>query len=242
MMQTNNENSFLRAFRLHRSGIRFLGAGLYCDAIHTLIHGLEVVKFSVEEDSYETVSVKFARWKQGKSLGRIQQQSKMEVDKRPMDHTCYTNEEWMTSMLKPCCNRCRGSLVGAMLYNMALAYHLHAINFEKGNQLYAYLNQASSLYTAAEGILQKYNVSIPPSLETNERHIHWVICSRPVPDSALLMDLQSPNMEAANFGSITRHQHQQNHEQQQQQQQQQPKETMCCFLTESNGVEANFGS
>lgn len=224
----NNENSFLRAFRLHRSGIRFLGAGSYRDAIHTLIHGLVVLEFSREkEDSHDNVSVKFARWKD--ATGRTQQ-SNLKVNKRPMDHTCYTNEEWMTSMLKPCCNRCRGSLVGAILYNMALAYHLYAITNEEGNTLYAYLNQASSLYSAAEGILHKYNVAIPPSLENNERHIHWVICSRPVPDSALLSLTPPPNAEA-NFGRI----------------QQRPTdhgksimETRICSLTQSNAVEANF--
>ncbi|CAJ1965067.1 unnamed protein product [Cylindrotheca closterium] len=234
------ENSFLRAFRLHRSGIRFLGAGLYCDAIHTLMHGLELLHFSADDEdknSFDNVSVKFARWKQLESAsasGRIQHPSEIQVNKTPMDHTCYTNEEWMTPMLKPCCNRCRGSLVGAMLYNMALAYHLHAITFEQdGNRLYSYLNQASSLYSAAEGILQKYNVSIRSSLETNERHIHYLICSRPVPESALFSlhsSSSSLNVEA-NFGSIL--------------QQRQPNETglnaTICSLAQSNGMAADFG-
>lgn len=233
-----NENRFLRAFRLHRSGIRFVGAGLYCDAIHTLIHGLEELQFSMrnEDVSFDVVAVKYTRWNGMKNaaLGRINH-PEMEVNRKPMEHTCYRNEEWMTPILKPCCSRCRGSLLAALLYNMALAYHLHAMSFEQGSQLlYSYMYQASSLYGAAEGILQKYDIPVPPSLGNNEQHIHLVICSSPVLDSSLLglQAAASPNMRPANFGSMM-------------EQERHLGATVCSMIQStrnSNTVEADFGT
>jgi len=225
-MPSANENIFLRAFRLHRSGIRFLRAGLHSDAIHSLIHGLEVLQFSMQEDCHDSVDVKFARWKQNINAVERSRLQTLQIDKKPLDHSCYTNEEWMTTTLRPCCHRCRGSLVAAMLYNMALGYHLHALTFEEGNQLFSFLNQTSTLYSAAEGILRKYDLPIPESLENNERHIHWIICSGPVADSALL-SFRLPNA-GATFDSIILPN---NNE----------VDSNLCHV-QANAVEADFGS
>jgi hypothetical protein len=169
-MQPSSTNTFLPAFQLHRSGIRFLTAGLYVDAIHTIIQGLETLQVSLHGRSDFTLQAE--RWKKVYPLD-MHQQKAFTVDMKPMHHSCFTNEEWMTTYLQPCCSSCQGSLIAALVYNLALAYHLHAVNSEEGATLYSYLNQALKLYSAAETYLRQYGLaaSTPLFLENNIRHI-----------------------------------------------------------------------
>jgi hypothetical protein len=170
MMQSSSANTFLPAFQLHRSGVRFLTAGLYVDAIHTLIQGLETLQVSLRDRRDLTLQAE--RWRKEYPL-EMHQQKAFTVGMKPMNHSCFTNEEWMTTYLQPCCSSCQGSLIAALVYNLALAYHLHALNSEKGANLYSYLNEALKLYSAAETYLRQYGLaaSIPLVLENNVRHI-----------------------------------------------------------------------
>jgi hypothetical protein len=169
-MQSSSANTFLPAFQLHRSGVRFLAAGLYVDAIHTLIQGLETLQVSLL--GRRDVTLQAERWKKVYPL-EMHQQKAFTVDMKPMDHSCFTNEQWITTYLQPCCSSCQGSLIAALVYNLALAYHLHALNSEEGANLYSYLNQALELYSAAETSLRQYGLaaSVRLVLENNVRHI-----------------------------------------------------------------------
>lgn len=170
IMKSCSASPFLRAFRLHRSGIRFLNAGYYVDSIHTIIEGLEILQVSLDADRKD-VTVLSQRWG-NPSFEKLPKRTFI-IDRNAMEHCCFTNEEWMNADLQPCCSFCQGSLKSAMVYNLALAYHLQALELDDGVSRVSYLNQALKLYAAAESSLRQRGLasSIPFGLENNSRHI-----------------------------------------------------------------------
>ena len=94
----NFETPFLRAFKLHRSSVRFLSANLYSDAIFSIIDGLDILQVQLgpqdgsKDDEYN---------KTPSSQSTITNTSDVSnpslVDKRPLDHSCFARheEDWM---------------------------------------------------------------------------------------------------------------------------------------------------
>eukprot|EP00980_Cylindrotheca_fusiformis_P016306 scaffold4844_cov112-Cylindrotheca_fusiformis.AAC.4 len=180
-MKHSSATIFLRSLRLHRSGVRFLSAQYYVDAIHTILQGLELMEVSLTGRS--DVSILFDRWTKTYPLEIMNRRSYM-IDTEAMDHCCFAKEEWMASDLKPNCCHCEGFLVSAMVYNLALAYHQYALSHgERTTTRYSYLREALRIYSAAETLLRQHGLedSIPPGLENNVRHI---LCSTTVQHDA----------------------------------------------------------
>jgi hypothetical protein len=116
MMQSPSAITFFPAFQLHRSGVRFLKAGLYVDAIHTIIQGLETLQVSLPDRRDATLQAE--RWKKVYPL-EMHQQKAFTVEMKPMQHSCFPNEEWMTTYLQPCCSSCQGSLIATLHVNLS---------------------------------------------------------------------------------------------------------------------------
>jgi hypothetical protein len=168
-------SSFADAIQLHRSSVRFLFTGLYTDAIHSLIQGLDLLKIRLETEDIELSTLHTLSKDENYALD---DKAACVIDRKPFDHRCFAGEECLTEASRyPSCPSCQPSLIFAMLYNLALAYHLYAVNNNVETDYIALLQQASRLYReAARRFREQDPVSISPSaLERNLFHVQNTI-------------------------------------------------------------------
>ena len=172
------QKRFVEACHLHRSSVRFLLAGFYSDAIHSLIQGLSILQISIEEpgDILQSPSYKSCIM----NGNAFYEESSLTIDSKPLDHSCFAREEWtIISSHFPRCKSCWSSLVIAMVYNLALAYHLHGMSILGEKECLAVLNEAHRLYRDAARRFHEQDESspAPSAFETNLLHIHRTIFS-----------------------------------------------------------------
>jgi len=187
----NFDTPFLRAFKLHRSSVRFLSANLYSDAIFSIIDGLDILQVQLglqdgsKDDEYN---------KKPSSQSTITNTSDVSnpslVDNRPLDHSCFARheEDWMIVASRyPCCPSCEPSLILSMIYNLALSYHLHGLEQDNEANFFMHLQQASKIFMEFRIRFQRNNkdTPLPEMLENNLLHIQNALQSSEKPDKTL---------------------------------------------------------
>lgn len=146
------------ATECHHSSVRYLVAGMYVDCIETILEGLGALEVTLVNDY---VSIHTAA-----DNDTLPDPTSV-VDKSPVD----LSYEDIKS---------RSDLLIALLYNLALAYHLHALTLDEKQSCYRTLEDAFKLYREVERRLrirdsicieQDTIYFISPSLENNIRHL-----------------------------------------------------------------------
>jgi hypothetical protein len=146
------------SIQYHCSSVRFIRAGLYLDAIHSIIQSLEVLQ--VKLTLSDIPDTQLISDKEGMdSCHHI-------LSRSPMDPTQYEM-------------RSSADLPIALIYNLALAFHLFAIA-EINDEIHNFnsiLQESLRLYNEAERRILSDNANsvAATTLQNNVRHLHAVI-------------------------------------------------------------------
>ena len=178
MTTRSKSSSFLHAWRLHRSSVRFLRAHMYADAVHSIIEGLDILQVQFTLDTPDDAISDTDRWTTGSPHALFDNNSAISIDRKPFDHCCFIAEDSVSETSDHlCCTSCESSLEVVMIYNLALSYHIYGITCDKGTNTYPFLNQGLRLYREAERRYKDHNSSstVPSALEINMHHIYSTI-------------------------------------------------------------------
>eukprot|EP00980_Cylindrotheca_fusiformis_P016305 scaffold4844_cov112-Cylindrotheca_fusiformis.AAC.3 len=178
-MPCKTKNNFRQASNDHCASVRFIIAGLYPDAILSIIEGLSKLQIELDiilspPDVKDSIMVN--------RCSGSQDRQDIVIDRTPLDRSPVTHMELIpvvpprTDLGCPSCN----SVASVMMYNLALAYHLNAISDDTKPDYYHQLDQALQLYDRAERMLFKYDDDLHSqmprsSLECNVRHVRHAI-------------------------------------------------------------------
>jgi hypothetical protein len=139
----------------HKSSVRYINAGMYSDAIQSLILGLAALEVTLVHDDASIESL------EDQDLCGC---GDLILDRNPFDPSSMDKEP-------------RSDLVHiALIYNLALAYHLYAMteNEEDPKYLCVVLKDALKLYQATEKRLCNLDSTssfVIPALRDNMRHV-----------------------------------------------------------------------
>lgn len=165
---------FRHASDYHSSSLRFIIAGLYLDAILSIIEGLSKLQIDLDVgDPPDDPIYRFFETKNNSSL----EEKAVFIDRTPFDHSTVAHvkltvppPEVDANFGCPSC----GAVASVMIYNLALAYHLKAASDDRAPGYCRQLTQAKNLYKRAEQMITKHpdlKSRMPPSLEYNLRHV-----------------------------------------------------------------------
>eukprot|EP00980_Cylindrotheca_fusiformis_P021378 scaffold8252_cov92-Cylindrotheca_fusiformis.AAC.7 len=167
----SDEEIFVQALKFHSASLRYFAAGMFIDAIHSLLEGFQTLErlledygFNLKEEGPDTL----------KRLTSCVNCEAIEADAHPFDGNFLDREELRrTRILNGCPFPYHYDLILAMIYNLGLAYHMYALQ-QKTNSVPA-LHQSIHLYRAAQQLATRHDSSILicRSLENNLSHVHY---------------------------------------------------------------------
>jgi hypothetical protein len=183
----DDEEIFLQALKSHRASVRFSMAGLFVDAIHSILEG------------FETLEVLLGQY--GVTLNQVDPNAdvwfctsvngveSIQVDLYPLDGSFEDREETGRSRISSGCP-CpyHYDLLLAMIYNLGLAYHLYALKQRNRESYLAALHQSFNLYMQAKRLSATHDspILIRRSLENNLCHLHIMLHTKEIDRKATL--------------------------------------------------------
>jgi hypothetical protein len=154
-MNTTLQEKLHHTCQCHQSSVRYINAGMYSDAIHSLILGLAALEVTLVHDDASIESLEDEN-----SCGS----GDLILDRNPFDPSSMDRNPQSDLILI------------ALIYNLALAYHLYAMteNEEDPQYLSVVLKDALKLYQATEKRLCNLDSTssfVIPALRDNMRHV-----------------------------------------------------------------------
>ena len=153
----------------HDSSLRFIKAGLYEDAIHSLLEGTKVLNstlahygVSPQQESSPQYINKNLETIQSKVLKDDDETDQIVVDTTPLEYTRCDSASCPIGL----------DLLLTMKYNLGLAYHLYALSQNDPNLFRAGLYAALKFYHEVERQFGIHGIPAPSGLQNNIKHVY----------------------------------------------------------------------
>lgn len=177
LQEMRDEELFLHVLKWHQSGVRFLKAGYFVDAIHSFLEGFQPLESLLGQ--YEiTLTQHVDNDKANTPLHLQQQQQQVHPIQTPLDDAFGNREdEGRTRRLRGCPCPYHFNLLVIMIYNLALAFHLHANQLDDRETYRSMLRQSRNLYSQAGRLHATYGSDVlnMSFLENNLLHLHHIL-------------------------------------------------------------------
>jgi hypothetical protein len=154
-MNTTLQEELDYTCQCHQASVRYINAGMYSDAIHSIMLGLADLEVTLV---HEDASIESLEGQNSDGSGDLI------LDRHPFDPSSM-DESPQSDLIRI-----------ALIYNLALAYHLYAMTENEADPQYlsVVLKDALKLYQATEKILCNLDSTssfVIPALRGNMRHV-----------------------------------------------------------------------
>jgi hypothetical protein len=200
----DDEEIFLQALKSHRASVRFSMAGLFVDAIHSILEGFETLEvllkqYGVTLNQVDPIAdVWFHTF--------VNEDESIQVDEHPLDGNFEDREETGRSRSSSGCP-CpyHYDLLLAMIYNLGLAYHLYALKQQHRESYLAALHQSFNLYMQAKRLSATHDapILIRRSLENNLCHAHIMLHTKEIDRKPTIISETNPSPQLDRITTVT---------------------------------------
>lgn len=165
-----------RTCQFHHSSVRYIHAGMYSDAIHSIIQGLVALEVTLVHDEHDDSSNSSS----SSTSSSTSSTSTTAMEEQQYDGDLIIHRNPMDPSGSFSLNPPSDLILVALIYNLGLAYHLYAMteHNQDPNYLSAVLQDALKLYQATEKRIRFLKSASPsssadfiiPALRNNMRH------------------------------------------------------------------------